>query len=74
MQMDDATIVTALLHDTIEDTRASFPTVEAQFGRDIATLVDGVRSTNLQSAPPRRSSQNFRKLFMATSRDSASRL
>jgi len=71
MQMDDATIVTALLHDTIEDTRASFPTVEAQFGRDIATLVDGVtKLTNLQlSSTETKQAENFRKLFMATSRD-----
>ncbi|ROU02718.1 RelA/SpoT family protein [Histidinibacterium lentulum] len=71
MQMDDATIVTALLHDTIEDTRASFATVEAQFGRDIASLVDGVtKLTNLQlSSTETKQAENFRKLFMATSRD-----
>ncbi|MEM8536339.1 MAG: HD domain-containing protein, partial [Pseudomonadota bacterium] len=40
-QMDDATIITALLHDTIEDTKASFSTVEDRFGREIAELVDG---------------------------------
>lgn len=71
MQMDDATIVTALLHDTIEDTRASFPVVETRFGRDIAELVDGVtKLTNLQlSSTETKQAENFRKLFMATSRD-----
>jgi GTP pyrophosphokinase len=70
-QMDDATIVTALLHDTIEDTKASFSEVERRFGRDIAELVDGVtKLTNLQlNSKETRQAENFRKLFMATSRD-----
>ena len=70
-QMDDATIITALLHDTIEDTKASFATVEAKFGREIAELVDGVtKLTNLQlNSAQTKQAENFRKLFMATSRD-----
>jgi GTP pyrophosphokinase len=70
-QMDDATIVTALLHDTIEDTKASFSEVEKRFGRDIAELVDGVtKLTNLQlSSTQTKQAENFRKLFMAMSRD-----
>ncbi len=70
-QMDDATIVTALLHDTIEDTKASFAEIERRFGREIAELVDGVtKLTNLQlSSTETRQAENFRKLFMATSRD-----
>ncbi|MBP1806722.1 RelA/SpoT family protein [Rubellimicrobium aerolatum] len=70
-QMDDATIVTALLHDTVEDTKASRATVEAEFGPEIAELVEGV--TNLTKMQIRsdetRQAENFRKLFMATSRD-----
>ncbi|WP_085878711.1 RelA/SpoT family protein [Roseisalinus antarcticus] len=71
MQMDDATVVTALLHDTIEDTKASYPRVEELFGREIAELVDGVtKLTNLQlSSSETKQAENFRKLFMATSRD-----
>ncbi len=70
-QMDDATIITALLHDTIEDTKASFSVVEKRFGRDIADLVDGVtKLTNLQlSSTQTKQAENFRKLFIAMSRD-----
>ena len=70
-QMDDATIVTALLHDTIEDTKASFADIEERFGPVIASLVDGVtKLTNLQlSSTETKQAENFRKLFMATSRD-----
>lgn len=70
-QMDDATLVTALLHDTIEDTKASFAVVETRFGREIAELVDGVtKLTNLQlTSTQTKQAENFRKLFMATSRD-----
>ena len=69
--LDDATIVTALLHDTIEDTRASYATVEEKFGRQIADLVDGVtKLTNLQlSSSETKQAENFRKLFMAMSKD-----
>jgi len=70
-QMDDATIITALLHDTIEDTKASFIEVDKRFGRDIAELVDGVtKLTNLQlNSSQTKQAENFRKLFMATSKD-----
>ncbi len=71
MQMDDATLITALLHDTIEDTKASYAAVEMQFGTEIAELVDGVtKLTNLQlTSTETKQAENFRKLFMATSRD-----
>ncbi len=70
-QMDDATLVTALLHDTIEDTKASFAEVERRFGREVAELVDGVtKLTNIQlTSAHSKQAENFRKLFMAMSRD-----
>ena len=70
-QLDDATIVTALLHDTIEDTKASYSMIFEQFGEDIAKLVDGVtKLTNLQlSSVETKQAENFRKLFMAMSKD-----
>ncbi|MGV6839362.1 MAG: RelA/SpoT family protein [Planktomarina sp.] len=69
--MDDATIITALLHDTIEDTRASYKDVAKMFGSDVAELVNGVtKLTNLELASSAtKQAENFRKLIMATSRD-----
>ncbi|MCL4109709.1 UNVERIFIED_CONTAM: hypothetical protein GTU68_018436 [Idotea baltica] len=70
-KLDDATLVTALLHDTIEDTKSTFGTVRDLFGSDIAELVDGVtKLTNLQlSSTETKQAENFRKLFMAMSKD-----
>ncbi|MCC1491030.1 bifunctional (p)ppGpp synthetase/guanosine-3',5'-bis(diphosphate) 3'-pyrophosphohydrolase [Cognatishimia sp. F0-27] len=70
-QLDDATIITALLHDTIEDTRSTYSDVSQLFGSEIADLVDGVtKLTNLQlSSTETKQAENFRKLFMAMSRD-----
>jgi len=67
---DDA-IITALLHDTIEDTKASYSEVAERFGDEVAVLVDGVtKLTNLQlSSRETKQAENFRKLFMAMSRD-----
>ncbi|EKE74085.1 MULTISPECIES: bifunctional (p)ppGpp synthetase/guanosine-3',5'-bis(diphosphate) 3'-pyrophosphohydrolase [Roseobacteraceae] len=69
--LDDATIITALLHDTIEDTKSTYSEVERKFGTDVAELVDGVtKLTNLQlSSSETKQAENFRKLFMAMSKD-----
>ncbi len=70
-RLDDATIVTALLHDTIEDTKSTYREVASQFGNEIAELVDGVtKLTNLQlSSSEAKQAENFRKLLIAMSRD-----
>src|SRR6056297_3980899 len=70
-RLDDATIITALLHDTIEDTKASYRIVEEKFGREVADLVDGVtKLTNLElSSAETKQAENFRKLLMAMSKD-----
>ncbi len=70
-RLDDATIVTALLHDTIEDTKSTYGEISRRFGEEIAELVDGVtKLTNLQlSSAHSQQAENFRKLFMAMSRD-----
>ncbi len=70
-RLDDATIITALLHDTIEDTKATYTEVADIFGKEVAELVDGVtKLTNLQlSSSGSKQAENFRKLFIAMSRD-----
>ncbi|MBM2321525.1 MULTISPECIES: RelA/SpoT family protein [Marivita] len=70
-QLDDATIITALLHDTIEDTKSTYSEVATRFGNEVAMLVDGVtKLTNLQlSSSETKQAENFRKLFMAMSKD-----
>jgi len=70
-QLDDATIITALLHDTIEDTKSTYGEISKMFGEEIAELVDGVtKLTNLQlSSTETKQAENFRKLFMAMSKD-----
>ena len=69
--LDDATIITALLHDTIEDTKSTYTEIARLFGDEIAELVDGVtKLTNLQlSSTESQQAENFRKLLMAMSRD-----
>jgi len=71
MKLDDATLVTALLHDTIEDTRSTYSEITTEFSPEIAELVDGVtKLTNLQlSSSETKQAENFRKLFMAMSKD-----
>jgi GTP pyrophosphokinase len=70
-RLDDATIVTALLHDTIEDTKGTYTEIAARFGTEVAELVDGVtKLTNLQlNSRETKQAENFRKLFMAMSKD-----
>ena len=70
-RLDDATIVTALLHDTIEDTKSTYTEVARLFGDEVAKLVDGVtKLTNLElSSAQSKQAENFRKLFMAMSED-----
>lgn len=71
MRLDDATIITALLHDTIEDTKSTYAEVARLFGPEISELVDGVtKLTNLQlSSSEAKQAENIRKLLIAMSRD-----
>ena len=71
MRLDDATLVTALLHDTIEDTRSTHAELTRLFGLEIADLVDGVtKLTNLElTSTEAKQAENFRKLLLAMARD-----
>jgi RelA/SpoT family (p)ppGpp synthetase len=70
-RLDDATIITAILHDTIEDTGSTYSEIALRFGDEIAQLVDGVtKLTNLElSSVENAQAENFRKLLMAMSKD-----
>jgi GTP pyrophosphokinase len=71
LRLDDASIVTALLHDTIEDTTATRDEIAQLFGEEIAQLVDGVtKLTRLElTSKEAAQAENFRKLLIAMSRD-----
>ncbi|MFQ5938911.1 MAG: RelA/SpoT family protein [Alphaproteobacteria bacterium] len=70
-RLDSASIVTALLHDTVEDTLATREQIESLFGKEIGRLVDGVTKLSrieLQSDQAQQA-ENFRKLVLAMSED-----
>ncbi len=71
MRLDDATIATALLHDTIEDTDTTRGEIDALFGREIGTLVDGLTKIKKLDLVTKKAEQaeNFRKLLLAISSD-----
>ncbi len=70
-KLDTASIITALLHDTVEDTDATLDEIENLFGLEIRDLVDGVTKLNRLEIKSESSKQaeNFRKLVIAMSRD-----
>lgn len=73
-KLDSQSIVTALLHDTVEDTAATLTDIEKEFGSDVARLVDGVTKLNSIEINPESSekseqAENLRKLVLAMSVD-----
>lgn len=71
MKMDPTTLVTAILHDTLEDTQATYEDLEKQFGPEVASLVNGVsKLTKIESQTVEgKQAENFRKLLLAMSED-----
>ena len=71
LKLDSATITTGLLHDTIEDTFATYETIKSEFGDEVAELVDGVTKISVfeNTAGLNSKVENFRKLILATSKD-----
>lgn len=71
MRLDTASIITALLHDTVEDTNTTLKEIENLFGKEVAKLVNGVTKLSkleLQSDHTKYA-ENFRKLVLAMSDD-----
>jgi GTP diphosphokinase / guanosine-3',5'-bis(diphosphate) 3'-diphosphatase len=71
MRLDTATLCAALLHDTVEDTSASLEDVQATFGEEVASLVDGVtKLTGLTfSSRDEAQAENYRKMMVAMASD-----
>ncbi|MFZ9395531.1 MAG: RelA/SpoT family protein [Erythrobacter sp.] len=71
LKLDQQTIITALLHDTVEDTLATIEDIEANFGEDVARLVDGVtKLSKIEQMPEdERAAENLRKFLLAMSED-----
>jgi len=74
LRLDEASIVTGLLHDTIEDTLATYEELEELFGEEVAFLVDGVTklsafSESRQPTAEEKQAENFRKMIVAMAKD-----
>src|SRR3546814_9550671 len=67
LKLDQQTIITALLHDTVEDTLATIGEIEKLFGPDVARLVDGVTKLSKIEAmtESERAAENLRKFLLA---------
>ena len=71
MKMDEATIISGLLHDTVEDTLTTPEQIEVEFGKDVAFLVNGLTKLSRISfgSQEERLAENFRKMILAMSAD-----
>jgi len=71
LQLDTVTVATGLLHDTVEDTLATLEEISANFGPDIAALVDGltkISKITFQTSEEKQA-ENFRKMILAMAKD-----
>ena len=71
MKLDMSTIITALLHDVVEDTETNLHEIETLFGKEIGFLVDGVTKLNRldHQSEQVKQAENFRKLVLSMSKD-----
>ena len=71
MKLDVPSVVTSLLHDTVEDTLTTLDQIERHFGAEVAALVDGVTKIGKIHFTTReeRQAENFRKMIFAMARD-----
>lgn len=71
LKLDQDTIITALLHDTVEDTLTTVEDIERLFGPDVARLVDGVtKLSKIETmSESERAAENLRKFLLAMSED-----
>ncbi|HWE81824.1 MAG TPA: bifunctional (p)ppGpp synthetase/guanosine-3',5'-bis(diphosphate) 3'-pyrophosphohydrolase, partial [Gaiellaceae bacterium] len=71
LRMDEPTIAAALLHDTVEDTGIQIEDIQAEFGEEIAKLVEGVtKLTRVQfQSREQAEAENYRKLVVAMAED-----
>jgi GTP pyrophosphokinase len=71
MRLDEATIAAGLLHDTVEDTKATIEEIEDQFGEKVADIVDGVTKISQMTFDTKEQAQaeNIRKMVLAMAED-----
>ncbi len=71
LQMDQESIITALLHDVVEDTKVSLEQIKKEFGLTIASLVDGVTKISKMNFRNvhQKQSENIRKMIVAMGKD-----
>ena len=71
LKLDNATVVTGLLHDTVEDTHATSEEIVNQFGIEIGSLVEGVTKLSQISfqTSEEKQAENFRKMILAMAQD-----
>ncbi|GAB6038792.1 bifunctional (p)ppGpp synthetase/guanosine-3',5'-bis(diphosphate) 3'-pyrophosphohydrolase [Fundidesulfovibrio butyratiphilus] len=71
MRLDAPSVAAGLLHDTVEDTKATVDEIEDQFGEEVADIVDGVTKISLMTFESKEEAQaeNIRKMVMAMAED-----
>jgi len=71
IKLDDVSVATGLLHDTVEDTYTTIETINNLFGVEIASLVDGVTKISKMAfhASEEKQAENFRKMILAMAKD-----